>query len=438
MALYENYGFPGRYIMRSELSKRLETEISGISVIDPHTHLQHRTPSAEFIGSIFGYHYIKMELSTAGMDVEKLMDESLPPDAQIKNALPFIPRIRNTTTWWGFMTICRALGFEDPTIHDGNWQDLCRVASDTMQAEDWYRKALDSINIKRSFLTNLPDEDMEGCDMEAFVPSLRTDEWVLEIHEEATRRKLEKLTKSPIGSLKEMKVSIHEMAERFVGLGAASMAISLPPGFQTFLVAEADAEGIYGKVLQKKRLTDDELARLQSYMLYSLFEVCDAVDLPFQLMLGVDRKIHLRLGWDGFSTDLGMMKTFRDALNRFPNVKMIFSILNTILTHELAIYAKTFANCYAAGHWWYTFYPCIIKPMILERLQAVPYTKLIGWYSDSYYVEWTIAKIKLYIRTLAGALAEIVEDGYMDEELALEVARALLWDNNVKIFALKL
>ena len=137
-----------------------------------------------------------------------------------------------------------------------------------------------------------------------------------------------------------------------------------------------------------------------------------------------------------FSTDLGMMKTFRDALNRFPNVKMVFSILNTILTHELAIYAKTFANCYAAGHWWYTFYPCIIKPMILERLQAVPYPKLIGWYSDSYYVEWTIAKIKLYIRTLANALAEIVEDGYMDEDMALEVARALLWDNNAEIFTL--
>ena len=69
------------------------------------------------------------------------------------------------------MTICHALGFEDSTLHEGNWQDLCRVAAETMQSENWYRKALDNINIKRSFLTNLPDEDMEGCDMEAFVPN---------------------------------------------------------------------------------------------------------------------------------------------------------------------------------------------------------------------------------------------------------------------------
>ncbi len=424
--------------MRSELSRRLEAEISKMPVIDPHTHLQHRTPSAEFIGNIFGYHYIKMELSTSGMDVEKLMDSSLPPDAFLKNALPFIPGIRNTTTWWGFMTICHALGFDDLTIHEGNWQELCRIAADTMQTENWYRAALDSINIKRSFLTNPPDEDLEGCDMEAFVPSLRTDEWVLEINEKATREKLEKLTKSSIDSLKELKAAIHKVAESFVSLGAASMAISLPPYFRAFPVAQADAETIYAKVLKEKRLTDDELARLQSHMLYSLFEVCHELHLPFQLMLGVERKVHLRLEWDGFSTDLGMMKTFRDALNRFPDVKFVFSILNTLLTHELAIYAKTFANCYAAGHWWYTFYPCIIKPMILERLQAVPYTKLIGWYSDSYYVEWTIAKIKLYIRTLAGALADMVEDGYMNEDLALEVAHALLWDNNVGIFSLSL
>lgn len=423
--------------MHTELSKRLESEIGKMSIIDPHTHIQHKTPSAVLIGNIFGYHYIRMELSTAGMDVERLMPSTLPPDEQIKNALPYLPRIRNTTTWWGFMTICRALGFEDDTIHEGNWQDLCRIASQTMKTETWYRKALDSINIKKSFLTNLPDEDMTCYDREAFIPSLRADEWVLEVHEKATREKLERLTNSPIHSLKEMKAAIHEIAERFISIGAASMAISLPPDFRAFLVAEADAEGIYSKVLQGKRLDDSELARLQAYALYGLFEVCDVCHLPFQLMLGVDRKIHLKLGWDGFSTDLDMMKTFRDALNRFPNVRMVFSILNTVLTHELAIYAKTFANCYAAGHWWYTFYPVVIKRMILERLQAVPYTKLIGWYSDSYYVEWTIAKIKLYIRTLSEALADMIEAGYISEALALEIARALLWDNNAEIFALK-
>lgn len=422
--------------MASELSKRLEAEISKMPIIDPHTHLQHQTPSAECIGNIFGYHYIRMELATSGMDVAKLGDDSVPPDKFVENALPYIPNIRNTTTWWGFMTIAKALGFEGSTVDESNWQELCKVAADTMQSDKWYLKGLDSINIKRSFLTNLPDEDMTGCNMDAFVPSLRTDEWVLDIQEEATREKLEKLSVSSIGGLKDLKACISKVAENFVGIGAASMAISLPPDFEAFVVGEADAESLYDKVLQGKRLTDDESSRLRSHMLYSLFEICDELDMPFQLMLGVDRGIQLELGWDGFSTKLDMMKTFRDALNRFPNVKMIFSILNTILTHELAIYAKTFTNCYAAGHWWYTFYPCIIKSMILERLQAVPYTKLIGWYSDSYYVEWTIAKIKLYIRTLAGALTELIEDGYMKEELALEVAQALLWDNNVKIFDL--
>ncbi|MBD3184635.1 hypothetical protein GF312_20310 [Candidatus Poribacteria bacterium] len=423
--------------MRSELSRRLEAEISKMEIIDPHTHLQHPTPSAGVIGNIFGYHYIKMELSTAGMDVETLMDDSLPPDDFLKNALPYIPRIQNTTTWWGFMTICEALGFKDKVINEENWQDLCEISSETMSQDGWYKKALDSINIKKSFLTNLPDEDMTGCDMEYFVPSLRTDEWVLEIDQDTTREKLEKLTGSSVKNLGDVKKGIKQIAQKFVGIGAASMAISLPPDFQAFVVAESDAAGIYDNILQGKRVTDYELTRLKSYMLYSLFEVCDEFNLPFQMMLGVDRKIHKRLEWDGFSTRMDMMKTFRDALNRFPNVKMIFSILNTVLTHELAIYAKTFANCYAAGHWWYTFYPCIIKPMILERLQAVPYPKLVGWYSDSYYVEWTIAKIKLYIQTFSNTLADIVEDGYMDEDMALKVAKAMLWDNNIEIFDLK-
>lgn len=423
--------------MTSSLAKQFESEISKMPIIDPHTHLQHRRPSAGLIGNIFSYHYIKMELSTVGMNVAELMSDSLHPDLRMKNALEYVPKIMNTTTWWGFMTICKALGFDEDTINNNNLEKLCKIAEETMSSEGWYRKALDSINIKRSFLTNLPDEDMTGCDMEYFIPSLRTDEWVLNINEEATRNKLTKLTGKNINNINTLKEAIYDVARRFSGINSASMAISLPPDFKAFLVSELDADSIYAKVLLGKRVSDQELSRLQSYMLYTLFEICNDLNLPFQIMLGVDRKIHQKLEWDGFSTDLGMLMTFRDALNRFPKVKFIFSILNTILTHELAIYAKTFANCYAAGHWWYTFYPGIIKRMIIERIQAVPYPKLIGWYSDSYYVEWTIAKIKLYIRSLSIALAELVEEGYMDENTAMKVAKAMLWDNNIEIFSLE-
>jgi len=422
--------------MQTELAKRLESEISKIQIIDPHTHLQHRTPSAGLIGKIFSYHYIKMELSTVGMDVEKLMNDDIPPDECVKNALPYIPKISNTTTWWGFMTISRALGFEGDTVNESNYKDLCDVASKTMASDGWYKKALASININKSFLTNLPDEDLSNCDRDSFVPSLRTDEWVLDIQETVTREKLEKMTGSAINNLSDLKSCINKVVDKFVDIKVASMAISLPPTFQAFPVASADAEGLYGKVLQGKRLSDIELMRLQSYMLYSLFGMCSDNNLPFQLMLGVDRKIHHRLEWDGFSTNLDMVKTFRDALNRFPKVKMIFSILNTLLNHEMAIYAKTFANCYFAGHWWYTFYPELIKTATIERLQAVPYPKLVGWYSDSYYIEWTMAKIKLYIRSLSKALADVVEDGYMNEDTALKVAKAMLWDNSVEIFSL--
>ncbi len=180
--------------MTSNLSKQFESEISKMPIIDPHTHLQHRTPSARSIGNIFSYHYIKMELSTVGMNVAELMNDSLHPDTRMRNAIEYIPRIMNTTTWWGFMAICKALGFDEDVINNNNLEKLCKIAEETMSSEGWYRRALESINIKRSFLTNLPDEDMTGCDMEYFTPSLRTDEWVLNIHEETTRNKLTKLT----------------------------------------------------------------------------------------------------------------------------------------------------------------------------------------------------------------------------------------------------
>ena len=58
------------------------------------------------------------------------------------------------------------------------------------------------------------------------------------------------------------------------------------------------------------------------------------------------------------------------------------------------------------GHWWYSNTPTFIEHDAAARLEAVPRTKQIGYYSDMYKLEFALPKFAMYKRILAKVLAE--------------------------------
>jgi len=420
----------------SDIYKRLKNVIDDMELIDCHTHLRWYQPSAETLTDIFSYHYIATELVSAGMNPE-LISEDLPAKEQFLNAVPYIPRIQNTTTWWGFMQICKNLfGFEAETITAQNAESLYESAAEKLQRPNWYLDVLAQIKIQRSFLTNEFDENLEGYNKDVFIPALRVDGWINQITDNSVIKRLEECTNSDIQSLAEFKQATQKVVKRFKEYGAMSMAISLPPDFILAPVADATAESAFQKILAQKSLDDQEVASLRANMFYHLVELCQQFDYTFQLMLGVDREVYMSQKRDGFSTQLEMVTTFLDVLNRYPNVTFDFTILNTILAHELAVVSKLFPNCLISGHWWYTFYPSLIKRILRERLEIIPYVKLNGLFTDAYYVEWCIAKVLVYKQALTTVLTELVIEGYITEQMAVEIAEGLLWGNPVRNFGI--
>jgi glucuronate isomerase len=88
-----------------------------------------------------------------------------------------------------------------------------------------------------------------------------------------------------------------------------------------------------------------------------------------------------------------------------------------------------------SGHWWYSNIPAYIEPDLRARLQAVPKTKQIGYYSDMYRLEFGLPKFNMYRRILAKVLADdFVRPRTHTEAQAVELARLLLRDNVQRIF----
>jgi glucuronate isomerase len=112
------------------------------------------------------------------------------------------------------------------------------------------------------------------------------------------------------------------------------------------------------------------------------------------------------------------------------------SVLAQTSNQELVSYSWIFPNVVTNGHWWYSNIPAYIELDCRARLEAVPQTKQIGYYSDMYKLEFALPKFRMYRRILARVLANefVIARGW-SEIRALELGQLVLRGNVDRIFA---
>src|SRR5437016_13971048 len=154
-------------------------------------------------------------------------------------------------------------------------------------------------------------------------------------------------------------------------------------------------------------------------------------------MIGVNRSVYragVYQGQDLFDSRVSLIQ-YQELFNAFPHVTFPISVLASVTNQELVSYAWIFPNVVTNGHWWYSNTPAYIAHDAAARLEAVPQTKQIGYYSDAYKLEFVLPKYAMYRRILAGVLADdFVRPGLLSESRAVELGRAPLRENVRLIF----
>src|SRR5207249_3185918 len=174
-----------------------------------------------------------------------------------------------------------------------------------------------------------------------------------------------------------------------------------------------------------------------SSVCWLLAEHCREFKLPFDLMIGVNRRVNregVYQGQDLFDQRTSLIQ-YAKLFNAFPDVPFCISVLSSGQNQELVSYSWIFPNVITSGHWWYSNIPAYIQNDLRARLQAVPRNKQIGYYSDMYKLEFGLPKFNMYRRILAQVLADdfVRTRGYTEAQ-SLELARLLLRDNARRIF----
>src|SRR5262249_10368295 len=158
-----------------------------------------------------------------------------------------------------------------------------------------------------------------------------------------------KATGIEVGDLDGLRRALAKLFDQFTKKGAKACAISLPPRFAP---VRPDDEAVSAAL--HDMTPDGHTYRLLGTF-WLLAQQCREFQLPFDLMIGVNRRVYpegVHQGQDLFDQRTSMIQ-YADLFNAFPDVRFCVSVLSTGQNQELASYSWIFPNVITSGHWWY-------------------------------------------------------------------------------------
>ncbi len=427
--------------MSLELRNRIFQQLDSVWLIDPHTHIDPHRPAAETLADILGYHYYTELAHSAGMPREEIEEPGTGPREKTRRLIANLGPVENTVQYSWLVEMAQSLfGFDGDRITPDNWEALYDTSKRLMSSPTWEQDVLRRSRLRRVFLTSDFDDPLEGFDTELYIPCLRTDDLVFGLADPAVRGRLEKASRISVHDPAALRRALGSLFQHFVSRNARAAAISLPPDFTPAKVSGREAAAALDSILLGGEGGGLRARQsLSHFVFWTLAEFCAEFRLPFDLMIGVNRGVYeagVFQGQDLYDSRVSLIQ-YRELFNAFPRVTFPVSVLASVTNQELTSYAWIFPNVVTHGHWWYSNAPAFLEGDLAARLETVPATKQIGYYSDMYKLEFALPKFAIYKRTLAKVLAErfVIDRGW-SEVRALELGRQVLRGNVDAIFGL--
>ena len=410
--------------MSDQLRQRLFAELDSIRLIDPHSHIEPKSAASKTLADILGYHYYT-ELMPLGRHAARARSKSRASIRRKKSAGWSRGSSRcetrfNTVGCWSWP----ATFFDFPAdehLTTANWESLYDTAAKKMAQPELGAAGARPHEARR----RVPDQQLrrsarQASTRSATSPACGRTTWCSTSAKPEVRQRLEKATNTDVRDAASLRTAIGKLFEHFVAKGARACAISLPPTFRTDAVLDSNRPTRRSPpiVRNARRRSSDSRYRSRNFVFWTLAEFCAEFKLPFDLMIGVNRAVYrggVYQGQDLYDSRVSLIQ-YKELFNAFPQVTFPISVLASVTNQELVSYAWIFPNVVTNGHWWYSNTPTYIEHDAAARLEAVPQTKQIGYYSDAYKLEFCLPKFAMYKRILAKILAErfVIDRGWSE------------------------
>lgn len=437
------------------LTHEILRALAEIPVLDVHTHLVGGRLGARGLHDILLYHMVVSDLYAAGCPTGKRLTEypGWPDKAEgrrrIQEALPYLERVRNTSSMWGVRLVLADLYQWHEPITADNWEKLDDLIRERADDREWHHSVLDRMNVKRTCAEYA--RRGEGVDDDRLQYSL---EWgmftrcqwgefdtaLYDLERTWGRQPESPVAIGPNRPPSERTIrsldDVHAAIKHYVSVIPYDKVISTAAHLSTDidydlptddLMAEAislrSSAGPRERDIYAAYICEAFLSELEKHGDEIVFQFSTGAEpLPFETASRLSQKTIAQLG---------------EILGRHPNLRFQCFLGCKHANQALCTLARELPNFSLAGYWWHNFFPQTIRHVLAERLDMLPVNKQMGFFSDAYTVEWAYAKLVIVRNQIASVLAEKVEQGQYSWDDALSIARSILFESPQELLAMK-
>jgi hypothetical protein len=429
-----------------KLVEELEDALALMPILDVHTHLVGDRLAACGLHDVLLYHMVVTELYSAGSPCgARLTQYPAWPTreeahARIQEALPFLPRIRNTSLAWLLRVILRDLyGWIEPVVSD-NWRRLDDIIRERAEDRAWQRQVLARCGVERN-VTELArrgsgkDDDQLQYSLEwAMFNRCQWGEFDTALYELERSWGRRPESPAPIGGVRpptdrtvRTLADVHEAVDWYVSVlpydRILSTAVTFSSDISYRLVSDAEMEralanrahaAVWERDTYASYINELFLRGLEAHSDTLVYQFSlGAEPLPYETGSRISQRTCAQLG---------------EIVARHPRLRFQCMLASRHANQSLCTLARELPNLSLAGYWWHNFFPDIIRQIMCERLDMLPINRQVGFFSDAYCVEWVYGKALLVRKLLAEVLAERIERGQYSTDDALSIAREMCYD----------
>jgi predicted TIM-barrel fold metal-dependent hydrolase len=372
------------------------------------------------------------------MDENLIVDKGSDQNALIEELIPFLQKTQNTTYFQSLFRAFRDLhGLRGNQLDKENLKAASQSIVEAYARDDWYHAVIvERCNIK----CMLRDMGYMYAIDDFVTPIVRMDCFLMLRHRKLLPDWIERAApaygpyiseieyREKVRSLDDYLSLIENEFQRALEFGAVGIKIGIAyeRTLQFDKVSLEDANRVF--MLPDEKTTRDDIKTFQDFIIFRIIENATRHDLPVQIHTGVLAGGKAILA---NSNPLHLSNIFLE----FPETQFDVFHGGFPFMGEMGSLALMFPNVHLDLCWLPLISYTSFKNALSEWLCYVPAGKFL-WGGDCHSAEGIYGATYTMRKGLSEVLAEKIEHGLLDEELALDIARKILHDNARELFRL--
>ena len=426
----------------SDIRKTISERVFATPFIDTHEHLieekgrltgnKHPRVPADDWSMLFS-HYIDSDLRSAGMS-KKEYDHFFSPDVdpidKWKILQPYWPFVKHTG--YGLASHLSVQQLYDVPELSGDTIRKVQEGYENLRKPGFYKKILrDMANIESCQVNSLEDTPFMESAMPAF---LMQDLSIVNMFGWMDIEKMARPTGISVTNIDDWTAVMDWWFDRY---GPYATAVKSQHAYSRDIdytrVPEEQARPLFQKQLDRSDMTAEETKDLQDFLFWIAVEKSNQYNLPVKLhtgyYAGFGNMPLARLRHNGGSATQLCLDS--------PETRFVFMHINYPNYEELIAAAKNHANCYVDMCWSWVINPIAAKDFLKKYLLTAPANKIFTFGGDYIPVEPVLGHAIIARRGLTLAFAELVEEGWLTMDEALDLVEPIMYGNARRIFDLE-